>query len=140
MMNKQMIKRVIVIVIAVCVVLALILPLFVKADIAIGGDVNYLDADYYVTADGPDGYVKMYYGPGLEYGWDYEIENGEKLHIIETADNIYDQLRWGQAEQDEFNRWVRLDHTQAQESVWETLVSQIRQLFIEIMKLIRTLR
>ena len=139
-MNKTMLKRIVVIMIAVCVVIALVLPLFVKADVAVGGDVNYQDADYYVTADGPDGYIAMYYGPGLEYGVDYKLENGEILHIIETADNIYDQLKWGEVETDDYSRWVRLDHTVQQGTVWQTLIWQIKRLITLIEDFFRSLR
>ena len=139
-MKKQMIRRIIVIAIAVCVVLALVLPLFVKADVAIGGDVNYRDADYYVVTDGPDGYVEMYYGPGLEYGVDYEIGNGKTLHIIETAENFYDMLEWGRAESDDYSRWVRLDHTELQGSIWKVILWQLKRLLAGIAELIRSLR
>ena len=73
----------------------LLFPGTAMADAAVGGEYNYQYADFYVMVDANDGYVNFRYGPGLEYGINYPIYNGEVLHIEATADNYLDGLYWG---------------------------------------------
>ena len=86
------------------------------ADAAVDGGHNYQDADFYVVVDAPDGYVNFRYGPGLEYGIYEPIYNGEVLHIIQTADNYYDELSWGETPYDGRYGWVSLSQVTYQEA------------------------
>ena len=103
-------KRIRMIALLICAAL-LLFPTSVMADAAIGGEHNYQDVDYYVVVDAPDGYVNFRYGPGLEYGINFPIYNGEILHVTGTMDNYYDGLLWGQAEYGGNYGWFSINQT-----------------------------
>ena len=103
-------KRIIAILVALSCLTAAF-PGIVMADAAIGGGYNYQDVDFYVVVDAPDGYVNFRYGPGMEYGINYPIYNGEVLHVFSTADNYYDGLWWGQTEYGGDWGWISLSQT-----------------------------
>ena len=90
-----------------CCVLMLF-PVSVMADAAIDGGHNYQAADFYVVVDAWDGYVNFRYGPGLEYGINFPIYNGEVLYVFETAENYYDDLPWGHVEYAGNYGWISL--------------------------------
>lgn len=91
----------------VCCIL-LLFPSSVMADAAIDGGHNYQPADFYVVVDAWDGYVNFRYGPGLEYGINFPINNGEVLYVFETAENYYDELWWGHVEYGGYYGWISL--------------------------------
>ena len=93
-----------------CMVVMLF-PGTAMADAAAGGEYNYQHADFYVVVDASDGYVNFRYGPGLEYGINYPIYNGEVLYIEATADNYYDGLYWGYTTYGGDTGWISLSET-----------------------------
>ena len=103
-------KQIRMIALLICAAL-LLFPTSAMADAAIGGEHNYQDVDYYVVVDAPDGYVNFRYGPGLEYGINFPIYNGEILHVTGTMDNYYDGLLWGQAEYGGNYGWFSINQT-----------------------------
>ena len=104
-------KRIITLLAAMLCIISLAFPGTVMADAASGGEYNYQTADFYVVVDAPDYYVNFRYGPGMEYGIQYPINNGEILHVTATSDNYYDGLWWGQVEYNGDWGWISISQT-----------------------------
>jgi len=111
MKGVDIMKRIITLLAAMLCIISLILPGSAMADAAVGGEYNYQTADFYVVVDAPDYYVNFRYGPGMEYGIKYPINNGEILHVTATSDNYYDGLWWGQVEYNGDWGWISISQT-----------------------------
>ena len=107
-------------IIALICLIFLLMPGTAMADAAITGDYNYQPGGFYVVVDAPDGYVNFRYGPGLEYGINFPIYNGEILFINTTADNYYDGLWWGQVDYNGEYGWISISQTSMIDDPYET--------------------